>query len=115
MHGYLYSIFLSSAGQKPTNVVIEAQGQKRILVTWNAPVPPLGIIKAFHFTVNGSPSPKTAKPTDTSRELSDLKPFTDYTIGIATENYAPTGVSGLGEFVEKSVKTWPNRMFKGQG
>ncbi len=43
--------------------------------------------------------------------LSDLKPFTGYIIGIATENYAPTGVSGLGGFVEKSVKTWPNRKF----
>ncbi len=43
--------------------------------------------------------------------LSDPKPFTDFTIGIATENFAPTGVSGLGEFVEKPVKTWPNRKF----
>ncbi len=82
-----------------------------MIVTWKAPVPPLGIIKAFHFTINGSPSLKTAKPTDTSMVLSDLKPFTDYNIGIATENYAPDGVSGLGKFVEKSVKTWPNRKF----
>ncbi len=81
------------------------------MVTWNAPVPPLGIIKAFHFTINGSPSPKTAKPTDTSKVLSDLKPFIDYTIGIATENFATDGVNGLGRFVEKSVKTWPNRKF----
>ncbi len=109
MHGYLYSILLPLVGQKPTDVVVEAQSQNTILVTWKAPVAPLGIIKAFHFTVNGSPSPETAKPTDTYMVLTGLKPFTDYTIGIATENFAPDGVSGLGQFVEMPVKTWPNR------
>ncbi len=94
-------------GEKPVNVKAVAQSQTTILLTWQPPNPTLGHLKAFHFYINGKHLSEIAGPEETSKLFTQLTPFTEYSIGIASENDLGSSADGIGDIVTRTVTTWP--------